>query len=50
MLGPEVMNADPSTEYLGNFFVKNDIDNLLEQYRELVEKSGREGIDILMSG
>ena len=30
MLGAEVINADPQTDYLGNYLVKSDIDVVLE--------------------
>ena len=50
LLGAEIFDADPTKEYLGNYFVKYDIDKVLEQYRGMVQESGREGIDVLLTG
>lgn len=50
MLGAEVRDADPEAEYLGNYFVKSDIERVLEQYSTLVNESGRGGVDILLTG
>ena len=36
MLGSEVRNANPETHYLGNYFVKSDIDKVLAEYHSLV--------------
>ena len=32
ILGQEIVNADNEKTYLGNYFVKKDIDNILSQY------------------
>ena len=36
LLGTEIKSADPTQEYLGNYFVQTDIDKVLEQYKAIV--------------
>lgn len=50
LLGPEIKRADPGESYLGNLFVEKDMERLCEEYRALVTESGRQGVDILMTG
>ena len=41
ILGTEVWSADPSAQYLAHYFVKRDIENILEQYKRLVSETGK---------
>ena len=45
ILGTEIMQADHKSSYLGNYFVKRDIDNILK----IDQDSGSRGIDILIA-
>ena len=50
MLGPEVTQADSKAQFLGNHFVKNDIDKVLQEYEMMVLETGKPGVDILLTG
>ena len=50
MLGPEMRAADPAAEYLGHYFVQSDIQSVIQAHLQIVQQTGREGVDILMCG
>ena len=50
ILGTEVWGATPKEKYLAHYFVKSDIENIIEQYDKLFEETGRPGVDILLCG
>ena len=50
MLGPEVTQADSKAQFLGNHFVKNDIDKVLQEHEMMVLETGKPGVDILLTG
>ena len=50
LLGPEVKAANPDENYIGNYFVMQDVNRVIEQYKAMVAETGREGVDILLSG
>ena len=49
-LGPEILKADAQSHYLGNYFVRQDIERVLQQYHDLVKESSQVGVDILLTG
>ena len=50
LCGNEVRNADYSKHYLGNMFNISDIKDGVAAYMKLVERTGIEGVDLLLTG
>ena len=48
LLGGEVRGANDSV-YLGNYFLQSDVEKLLKDYDNIVEETGREGVDVLLT-
>lgn len=47
LLGKDVLNSD---KYMGHYFGLNDVKNLISEHKKMVEETGREGVDMLLTG